>query len=414
MKISFIVFLFIVLWLSGVVIAAEEAVIHRSFKLYEGSFRDYFFMEYPIQLNNSGQIKVEIKVKEPYPIEKNQVYINISNYSSSNWNKWVSNPDDIYPTDLSLVKIYKKVWLKENSITIIHNVDTHEISNTNGRYTIRFMNRGNFQVEGTFKITYPGSIWNIDRAVLKYNDNNTPDLAIKNVSLNKNNLLQVKVVNYGKGLYTGFWHLKKKDAVYLTARVGNNDIELALPIFDPKKNLKKENGEIGYVFKKLKIDNKTDVRVSIDKYGIVMDSNRNNNVKDVTLGKDDIKPVKPIQQNISLPKLPDLKVSSITLDDQNRITVEIENTSDTGIDAANWSNDNQLYLNIKVDGNSWVNVYLNDLDPDKKLTQENSKISYITGFQLQKISTVKAFIDEKDVLKEINEDNNIMEVTLQP
>ena len=104
MKISFIVFLFIVLLLSGVVIAAEEAVIHKPLNLYEGSIREFFVMEYPIQLNNIGQIKVEIKVKEPYPIEKSKVYIIISNITSSNWNKWVSNPDENYPKDFYFVK----------------------------------------------------------------------------------------------------------------------------------------------------------------------------------------------------------------------------------------------------------------------------------------------------------------------
>ena len=145
-RLSFIIFLFIVLLLSGVVIAAEEAVIHKSLKLYEGGFRDEFVIEYPIQLDNIGRIKVEIKVNKPYPIEKNQVYIIISNITSSNWKDWVNNPDDNYPSNFQHFKIYKTVRLKENSTTFIHDVDTHEINKTNGRYSIRFMNMGNFQV----------------------------------------------------------------------------------------------------------------------------------------------------------------------------------------------------------------------------------------------------------------------------
>ena len=147
----------------------------------------------------------------------------------------------------------------------------------------------------------------------------------------------------------------------------------------------------------------------------VYEENEKNNEKTVTLGGTKLNLLKPkISMKSTLNSKPDLKIQSITLDQQNRIVVEVKNSANVGLDISHWAGSDQPYLNLKLNGNNWANVYLNGIDTDQKLAQPNGIVYYNTGYQIQKNTTVKAEIDAGNTITEVNENNNSLEVSLKP
>ncbi len=268
-------------------LAEEKAVIYKSLKLYGISEESgWYHLYYPLDIKQPGQIKIRVDtIQQKNNNHRGKVYVRILSAKVNNateWKKWISDPDNYHP-ELDIKDVLKKRFVKNNKLTISYVIDSYKLHNYNVKYIIDFVNKSKGIVPGTFKITYPGSKWDIDLDVLKYNNKNCPDLLIKDISLTKNKKLKVTVANQGQGLYTGFYHLKKKDTVVLQANVNGTKYVVPLPIFDPNRQLRIKNQEIIYVFNKIKINKESNVNLSIDKNGKVKENNINNNIKSVVL-----------------------------------------------------------------------------------------------------------------------------------
>jgi hypothetical protein len=71
-------------------------------------------------------------------------------------------------------------------------------------------------------------------------------------------------------------------------------------------------------------------------------------------------------------------------------------------------------LHLKKDGNSWANIYKSGFDPENKLINSGGSVIFNTGIKLNRDTTIKASIDDSDVIDEADENNNIKEVLLKP
>jgi hypothetical protein len=112
---------------------------------------------------------------------------------------------------------------------------------------------------------------------------------------------------------------------------------------------------------------------------------------------------------------PDLMVSSIGLDNQRRIIVEVKNAGTSGLSPSLWTNSQgSPGLHLKMNGNGWAMVSLGGLDPQKNLSRAGGIARYNTKYVLNQSVRIDAIIDVTNVVSERNENNNTLSMTIAP
>ena len=113
---------------------------------------------------------------------------------------------------------------------------------------------------------------------------------------------------------------------------------------------------------------------------------------------------------------PDLAVSSIKLDDQNRVVVTVANLGKKGVPKKIYKvkDKGACNLNISINGKFWGGAGIMLFDPDKKLTEKRQSVRYVLkNLKISKRTKITAEIT-KSRMKERSTDNNIRTAMLEP
>jgi len=428
----------IIMIFSGGLMAAVDndvAVVHKVITTHRGNWDNPYSIFYPIQLEKPGLISVRFRPVNPeMPIRYRpgspmafkihivspDIFVDMS---ENKWINWLENIEDTYPemrrirSHIFSKYVYESVEIKDTVRTINYPVDSVEFNKSNGKYVIYLKSMVPETVESIFIINYPGSRNDFDPEVDKYRSVH-PDLVVENITLDKNNKLQVHIKNIGQASVNwGYWNLKGEKAVTLIAEIDGRKYGVTLPVFDPEQKLREQNNTVIYTFDKIEINNKTKVKVTVDKSDILIEKNENNNEKIIEIAANSFEVEDPKislnigLQNSGLKSEPDLIVKSINLSEQNKIIIELENIG-SSIDKNLW-NENNVILKLKKDGSIWSNVYKSGFDPENKLINSGAKVIFNTGLELNQEALIEASIDESDIIEEANENNNIMDMFMQ-
>jgi subtilase family serine protease len=156
------------------------------------------------------------------------------------------------------------------------------------------------------------------------------------------------------------------------------------------------------------------VAAAIDKGNKVIEANEGNNRLIKNLGPASAG-VKPKLMSVQTGQT-DLMVSSIRLDDRQRVIVEVKNIGMAGLDPSLWTagSQNVPQLHLKMNGNGWAMISLKGLDPRKRLSLAGGVALYNTKYVLRQSVLIDATIDVKNVVSESNENNNTLSKTIAP
>lgn len=425
----------------------ENAVLQKYFTLYKSQQGDPYTLMYPLEVTRPGEITVSVKVTQLDPQPNNQNYEPLrlvlvdarafKNIQPSQWQQWINKANKFNPVDYiagdkirKWVRGVKKIFGKKEkkpsyyhgqmacgrdrdgyTDNIRHAVDQPELNKSGGRYVIIFRNISQFKATGTIFISYPGQTSELDIEAEKLFEC-YPDLVVQNVSLNASKQLSVKVANRAGcgGVHIARWNQKGVDAITLLANVDGRNYGVTLPGADPAGKLRRPRSSMTYVFDKVKITKSTKVTVTVDASGKVMETNEANNAKTVQLGP----PKATLMKMAPLTGKPDLTVSSIRLDSQRKVVIEVKNAGFAGLAKSLWNGGNQPYLSLKMNGNGWATVSLSGLDPRKNLSQKGGVAVYNTGYVLSRPVRISATIDATNVVAEGNENNNTLVKDIAP
>lgn len=438
-----LILLIIIIIFAGTVVAAAEveedvAVVQKVITTHRGYRYNPYSIFYPVQLEKPGLISVHIRPVNPeFPFNNNEdsrsrphFFMSIisqhtfGNMNDDDWIDWLNDIDGSVPRigkKVAHKHIYISVSIRDTLRQINYPVDAPELSRTNGKYIIWIRDLIRPTVESILYIRYPGSRHYFDPKVDRYRRTH-PDLVVDNVTLDDNNNLEVHIKNIGAIINGGYWRLKGEKAVTLIVDIEGRKYGATLPIFDPEKKLRKRDQLVSYTFDTIKINNETEVKVTIDENNIMIEKNKDNNEKVIKIagtgqaGNFKIEPLKiPLNTSFEIENSntkPDLIVQAISLNDQNEIIIELKNSGEGNIDQNLWDESN-IILHLKKDGMSWANIYKSSFDPNNELINPGGSVSFNTGFKLNQNSTIKASIDYSDIIDEADENNNVMEVSLQ-
>lgn len=425
----------------------ENAVLQKYFTLYKSQQGDPYTLMYPLEVTRPGEITVSVKVTQLDPQPNNQNYEPLrlvlvdarafKNIQPSQWQQWINKANKFNPVDYiagdkirKWVRGVKKIFGKKEkkpsyyhgqmacgrdrdgyTDNIRHAVDQPELNKSGGRYVIIFRNISQFKATGTIFISYPGQTSELDIEAEKLFEC-YPDLVVQNVSLNASKQLSVKVANRAGcgGVHIARWNQKGVDAITLLANVDGRNYGVTLPGADPAGKLRRPRSSMTYVFDKVKITKSTKVTVTVDASGKVMETNEANNAKTVQLGP----PKATLMKMAPLTGKPDLTVSSIRLDSQRKVVIEVKNAGFAGLAKSLWNGGNQPYLSLKMNGNGWATVSLSGLDPRKNLSRKGGVAVYNTGYVLSRPVRISATIDATNVVAEGNENNNTLVKDIAP
>ncbi len=288
--------------------------------------------EYPIEVNNYGQIRVILDIRKSYEISDNEIVktfdpvpptsqyfpenaFKISIFKYEKDMKGYLYYEEGYQWEELLGGIYnsfipetqrsdgsqplKRVSSNDPLIAVYYDVDFEDMEKTNGRYVIQVVSISDFYTEGIVRIDYPGEKSIFHPETEKYHDK-LPDLVINNVRLNDENELTVTVKNIGdRLLHKGYHLLSGERAVTLLAKINGKNYGATLQGFDPEKILAQKPGtEVEYTFENTKINKSSNIEVYIDYNNIVVEENKDNNYQEVKLGG-----LNPVEPNIKPPTI---------------------------------------------------------------------------------------------------------------
>ncbi len=426
----------------------DDAIIQKVFTLYQGDKGDPYTLMYPLELTGPGEIRVYARVDrlDPKPKSSNFQPLRLiivdsrafKDIKPGEWQQWCNKVNKFNPLDKiagdeirAFVRGMKSLFGKKEKPpayfhgqiacgsegtgeSIKYAVDMPELQKTGGQYVIIFRNMADFRADGRILITYPGKHWELDKEAEQQAEVH-PDLMVEGLTLNQNKQVVVNVANRGKGAVNYVkWHDKGPEAVTLLVKADNRNYGVTLPLLDPDFKLRPSGGTVSYVFDKVTIAKATQVSATIDAGDKVIEENEQNNSLTSTLGAGvqpvKIQPMKPL----ALAAKPDLAVTSIRLDSQRKVLIEVKNTGIAGLAPSLWNGGNQPYLNLKMNGNGWATVSLAGLDPQKNLSRKGGVAVYNTGYVLQQPVQVSASIDSTGVVDESNENNNTLVSNIAP
>src|SRR6056297_304042 len=417
----------------------DIAVVQKVITTHSGNRNNPYSIYYPIQLEKPGLISVHIRPVNPElpfntedPGSRPNFYMSIisqnvfGNMNDDDWNDWLNDIDGSVPRTGKTVDhkhIYRSVIIRDTPRQINYPVDAPEISRTNGKYIIWIRGLVRPTVESILIIRYPGSRHYFDPNVDRYR-RKKPDLVVDNIILDDNNKLKVQIKNISQATINGgYWRLQGKKAVTLIADIEGRKYGITLPDFDPEMKLREYNQPVSYTFDRVNINDETEVKVTIDNSDIMIEENKDNNEKIIKIGGTGQEggfkiesPQIPLNTSLKIKSSdtkPDLEIKRISLNDQNEIVIELQNVDGGNIKENLW-NESNVILHLKKDDISWANIYKSGFDPDNKLINSGSSVIFNTGFKLNQNTKIKASIDESDVIDEVDENNNVMEVSLQP
>jgi len=441
MRNKLIVLIIITIIFAGTMAAAAEveediAVVQKVMTTYHGYWSSPYIIYYPVQLEKPGLLSVyfrPVKPELPFEVTPTREYTfrmmlmkpgAFLDLNDDKWNDWLNDIEGSVPEEKegSIVKyIIRDFDVKDSPRQINYGVDYKTFGMSDGRYIIRIDSKVSHKVESILTIRYPGSRHYFDPEVDSYRRNH-PDLIVDNVTLDHNNNLEVHIKNIGAIINQGYWHLKGEKAVTLIVDIEGRKYGVTLPGFDPEMKLREQNQLVSYTFDTIKINNETEVKVTIDENNIMIEKNEDNNEKVIKIagtgqaGNFKIEPLKiPLNTSFEIENSntkPDLIVQAISLNDQNETIIELKNSGEGNIDQNLWDESNVI-LHLKKDGNSWADIYKSSFDPNNELINPGGSLSFNTGFKLNQDTTIKASIDDSDVIDEADENNNVMEVSLQ-
>lgn len=343
-KLSLMLSIFIIIIFSGSLVTAADdfAVVQKLITTYKGDGNNPYTTFYPIQLERPGLIHVRVRPVNPeMPLHHPRSPIAFKIYlvspdifvdmDNNNWLNWLNNPDEIYPEMREIRRrifidnyVYESLDIKDSVRPMNYPVDSIEFSKSEGKYVIYLQSMVQNTVESIFIVRYPGSRHVFDPEVDKYR-RVKPDLAVENISLDDNKNLQVQIKNTGQAtINSGYWKLKGEKAVTLIAEIQGRNYGATLAHFDPEQKLKNKNGTVIYTFDTVKINNKTKVKVTVDKNNILNEKNENNNQKETEIGGSSFEVGPPkISLNIGLESSIDHSNLISEADEENNIKEEM-------------------------------------------------------------------------------------------
>jgi len=290
----------------------KKGMIYQTFKAFPGTPGDPFTLLYPLEVTGNGKLRVYVQVMKG---NKNDVVkatlVDIRSFDKVEpnlWEKWIQFEDKYVPSVLFLrvknakflydnLKYNVKKFLGKkdkppkwyhgsdiarsgNNGRIEHIIDDKELMETEGKYVVILENENDTQIEGTMLIDFPGEIFDVERSLWETIPNKA-DLLVKDISLARGNRIVVTVAKDQGWMPDALWKLTGDKAVKLQITVGGTVIEKDLPEFDPQRNLK--YGEVNYTVPDITITEDTAVTAFIDATNKVVERNKANNKKTMTL-----------------------------------------------------------------------------------------------------------------------------------
>jgi len=291
----------------------SKGVIYQRVKVYAGKDSNPYSLLFPLEVTSPGKIRIYVDVKSASS-KKDSVKIVLADVrvfekmNQGEWEEWINTIKDFavryYPGLWASKKLANwafdaskrvasffgkkekkpKWWRAEDKASLGNNakleyaVDSFEIRDNDikGRYVVWLKNFDDFDATCDILIDYPGDALEIDRTLWEESPNK-PDLILKDISLNTDNNIVIKIDKKTGWLPEAFWKQKTDKSVILRIKVNDKVFNVPISEFDPAMKLK--YGEIVYVLKDFQLEKEAEVYAEIDATDQIAETNKKNNKK---------------------------------------------------------------------------------------------------------------------------------------
>ena len=256
-----------------------------------------------------------------------------------------------------------------------------------------------------------------------YSQTLLPDLTVSEIKLIEECKIQVTIKNIGSAGLPDIAYDRTRGVAIQMYKDGKPWGGIRLFGFDPYKKLMNPGASVSWVWfplaENLKLGSGTHtIRVVVDMYNIVKESNEDNNERTEKLLCE------------AGAKLPDLIVSDIRFISESRqignevvkdcgLQVTIRNIGSVGLPDSAYGRDTGIGFQIWIDGEIRGGLGLYAADPSKLLKNPGTSVTFswgpgqdkpIIGFGVHTVEVI--IVDIGDVVKESNETNNSKKVSL--
>jgi hypothetical protein len=231
----------------------------NNFTLYQGTVKNSYALEFPITISREGLIRVDIKSDVFTPAGHRKIWWGVHILKKGEESKilaWGSSN-------------------KPDKFVVNHAVDTEELSRGKD-YIIKVWNQKNVVINCEMQITYP-----TEPEKQKKRPTHLSDLAISKITLNKECMVVVEVVNIGPGeVPEQVWTSTASASLFLF-RNGKSWGGVTLKKIDPQRKLQKEGG-IAIFISNIKLAAPERIKAVVDYGNRIKEQDETNNAKEVT------------------------------------------------------------------------------------------------------------------------------------
>jgi hypothetical protein len=313
------------LLIASVALAMDEkkGLIYQTFKLYPADDDNPYSLVYPLEVTGPGKLRVYVQTTKFEPKSKSKIKVSLldvrafDKLSPSLWKKWMTRinkfnalewvaGDEIRMVVFGAIKGVKHALGKEDkppkwfhgmsfaspgdNARIEHVIDDPERMAVEGKYVVLLQNPSDSVVEGTILIDYPGDGFEVERALWN-DDPQKPELVLKDISLNRGNVVLITMVREKGWMPEALWKQTGEKAVMLKVTAGDKVFEIPLPVFDPEKKLR--YGEVRYAVPDFVVTEEITVTAHLDATNQIAEGNKANNKKSVVLKPKEAAPGNP-------------------------------------------------------------------------------------------------------------------------
>jgi len=435
---------------------ASDGRIHQKFKLLPGKGSNRYEIYIPFEVGRPGRIRVyheitgadvRVDINAELP---NYILADARIFDKGYESIWAQIRNTVvqYHPSLRLTAAVSKEikeilgmeekpkWfhgsrkLLDKNDSLILDVDDRDLNTTKGRYVLVLRNPSPGEYHGNILISFPGEVWEVDPD-LEAAYERKPDLAVKEISLDRDNRVLVTLSNEGPGwLHEVRYNRTGERVISLDVEVnGKKTVSVPLADVDPKFSLKHKGNKVTYRTE-IQLSEPASVMAVIDAQDVVAEDNERNNKmrekltphKTIAPSAEPGKRVKRVSDTTSTEKtdtaqtrddMPDLVVTDIFLDTRRRVSVRVDNRG-AGISPDYYRSSPPVQIRLFMNDRSWAYVPLASFDATGALRQPGGSTVWTSDQSLRESTDIRVVLDEGNLLPESTKANNTLTKRLTP